>query len=90
VEAVLLASPLVRAALVLGEPDPEWGARVTALVVPASPAAFAGDWRGALADATRRALAHHCAPKRWLAVPRLPFDERGKLDHAALAAVLDG
>jgi acyl-coenzyme A synthetase/AMP-(fatty) acid ligase len=38
----------------------------------------------------RRKLAAYCVPKRWLAVARLPLDEKGKLDHAALAACLRG
>ncbi|MDR1498440.1 MAG: AMP-binding protein [Puniceicoccales bacterium] len=88
VEAALLTSPLVRAALVVGEPDPEWGTRVTALVELTPAATATQHWRTALSRVTQRALARHCTPKRWVAVPRLPFDERGKLDRNALAAAL--
>jgi O-succinylbenzoic acid--CoA ligase len=86
VEAALLAAPWVCAALVVGEPDEEWGGRVVALVELADGAPQ--NWSAALAELTRTALARHCVPKRWVAVPHLPFNEKGKLDHAALSAIL--
>ncbi|MDR2430027.1 MAG: o-succinylbenzoate synthase [Puniceicoccales bacterium] len=85
VEAVLEAVPWVRAALVVGEPDPLWGERAVALVELDG---GAGGWEEKLASAVRAALARHNVPKRWVAVPRLPFNERGKLDPRALARCL--
>ena len=38
VAAVLASCPGVREVVVVGRPDPEWGERVTAVVVPADPA----------------------------------------------------
>ena len=38
VAAALSSCPGVREAVVVGRPDPEWGERVTAVVVPADPA----------------------------------------------------
>jgi o-succinylbenzoate---CoA ligase len=38
VAAVLAACPAVREVVVVGRPDPVWGERVTAVVVPADPA----------------------------------------------------
>jgi len=92
VEAALLGAPAtpVAGALVIGEPDAEWGRRVTALVVLKGTAdgATAAVSDAALAMIVRRQLAPHCVPKRWVRVARLPFDEKGKLDHAALALAL--
>ncbi|MCB0970454.1 MAG: AMP-binding protein [Acidimicrobiales bacterium] len=39
VEAILATDPRVAAVAVVGEPDPDWGQRVVALVVPSDPAA---------------------------------------------------
>ncbi|MDR1817144.1 MAG: AMP-binding protein [Puniceicoccales bacterium] len=94
IEAALLAASsaaggLVAETLVVGEPDPEWGERVVALLV-LKDGADLPDLSPKLAAALRRQLAPHCVPKRWLRVPRLPFDAKGKLDRRALAAALGG
>ncbi|MDR0536130.1 MAG: AMP-binding protein [Puniceicoccales bacterium] len=87
VEAAILECPDVDAALVVGEADPEWGARVTALVELRADRR-AGDWSVGLAGFVRQKLAPWCVPKRWIKVERLPFDEKGKLSHPALAQIL--
>jgi o-succinylbenzoate---CoA ligase len=77
VEAVLAGHPGVAEAAVAGRPDPEWGQRVTAFVVPRDPA-----HPPTLADLrafTRRRLAPAKAPRELVLVPALPRSSSGKL-----------
>ena len=82
VEAVLVATPGVRAACVFGVPDARWGQLVgAALVVDASfdrPAATQ-HWRGALSG--------HARPRRLAIVAALPQLPNGKIDRRAAAAL---
>ena len=86
VEMVLQGVEEIRATLVVGEDDADWGRRVVALVELDGPKE--DGWEEKLAAHVRRELARHCVPKRWIAVARLPLNERGKIDHAALAEIL--
>jgi O-succinylbenzoic acid--CoA ligase len=82
VAAILEGCPGVREAAVFGEPDPEWGERVTAAVVPTDPAAPPG-----LADlraAVRRRMPAHAAPTAVILVTAIPLLPSGKPDPAAL------
>lgn len=81
VEKALLEAG-ARAALVIGEADAEWGERVVALVVRPVPAD--------ILPRVRRLLPAQSVPKRLISVPALPFDEKGKLDRAALREALAG
>jgi O-succinylbenzoic acid--CoA ligase len=75
VEAVLRQHPGVADARVFGEPDPEWGRRVVASVVPADP----GGLDVAQLEAFARAhLAPYQVPKRWELVAQLAHSELGK------------
>jgi 2-furoate---CoA ligase len=77
VEEVLTRHPLVREAAVVGEPDPRWGERVVAFVVPA------GD------GLTEEALDRHCRdsadlasfkrPRRLVFVTEIPRTPSGKI-----------
>jgi O-succinylbenzoic acid--CoA ligase len=82
VAAILEGCPGVREAAVFGEPDPEWGERVTAAVVPTDPAA-----PPALADlraAVHRRMPAHAAPKALILVTAIPLLPSGKPDPTAL------
>jgi o-succinylbenzoate---CoA ligase len=83
VERVLAAQPGVRAACVVGLPDPEWG-QVVAAAVEGGPGA------DALRAAVRGALGRAAAPRVVLAVDRIPLRGIGKPDRAAVTALLLG
>jgi o-succinylbenzoate---CoA ligase len=85
VAAILAECPGVREAAVFGEPDPRWGERVTAAVVPTDPAAppTLTDLRAAV----RHRLASYAAPKALILVPELPLLPSGKPDLAALRSI---
>jgi O-succinylbenzoic acid--CoA ligase len=85
VERVLAAQPGVRAACVVGLPDPEWGQRVVAAVVVEH---GAPDERG-LGASVRAALGPASVPKLIRALPELPLRGVGKPDRAEVARLLD-
>jgi O-succinylbenzoic acid--CoA ligase len=78
VEQVLLATGLVREALVLGMADATWGEIVTACVVA----------RSEIEAALRKAcetLEPAARPRRYVFVPVIPTNTSGKPDRAAIA-----
>jgi O-succinylbenzoic acid--CoA ligase len=86
VEAVLTGLPGVAAACVVGVPDPEWGERVTAAVIPDDP--------GCPPDPSAlRAAAHHLltgaqVPKEIVLFDALPLRGVGKPDRRAVRSIL--
>jgi o-succinylbenzoate---CoA ligase len=76
VEAVLATHPGVAEAAVAGRPDPEWGQRVAAFVVPRDPAR--PPTLAELRAFTRRRLAAAKAPRELVLVPALPRGPSGK------------
>jgi O-succinylbenzoic acid--CoA ligase len=85
VAAALETHPAVREAVVLGEPDPDWGHHVTAVVVPTAPAT-----PPALNDLqahVRKSLAPHAAPKVLILVQEIPLLPSGKPNLPALRAL---
>jgi O-succinylbenzoic acid--CoA ligase len=77
VEAVLATHPGVAEAAVAGRPDPEWGQRVAAYVVPRDPAS--PPTLAELRAFTRRRLAAAKAPRELVLLPGLPRSPSGKL-----------
>ncbi|MGH3935244.1 MAG: o-succinylbenzoate--CoA ligase [Pseudonocardiaceae bacterium] len=86
VEAVLTSLPGVGAACVVGVPDPEWGERVTAVVVPAD--AGRPPDPDTLCAAARRLLTGPQAPKEIVLFDALPLRGVGKPDRRAVRAML--
>src|SRR5580693_4534918 len=82
VAAVLQACPGVRDAAVVGQPDPEWGERVVAVVVPADP----GDPPALemLRSHVRERLPRYAIPSRVVMVDAVPMLPSGKHDIVRL------
>jgi o-succinylbenzoate---CoA ligase len=86
VEAALQTCPGVRDAAVVGLPDPEWGERVIAVVVPADPADPPG--LDLLRLHVQRRLPRYAAPSRVVFVDAVPLLPSGKHDIAGLRGEL--
>ena len=82
VAAVLETCAAVRSAAVIGRPDDEWGERVTAVVVPADPAAPPD--LGMLRAHVRTVLPPSAAPRELMLVAEMPLLPSGKPDLRAL------
>ena len=97
VERVLAAQPGVRAACVVGLPDPEWGQVVAAAVVwnagtetdaPTTTPATPEPDVASLCEAVRAALGRAAVPRRVVAVAEIPLRGIGKPDRAAVARLV--
>jgi o-succinylbenzoate---CoA ligase len=86
VEAVLTGLPGVAAACVVGVPDPEWGERVTAAVIPADPGHPPDP--GALRAAAHHLLTGAQVPKEIVLFDALPLRGVGKPDRRAVRSIL--
>jgi O-succinylbenzoic acid--CoA ligase len=82
VAAVLQTCPGVREAVVIGRPDPEWGERVTAVVVPADPADPPG--LELLRTHVSARLPRYACPSEVVLTEAIPLLPSGKPDLAAL------
>jgi o-succinylbenzoate---CoA ligase len=82
VAAALEDCPGVREAAVIGEPDPEWGERLTAIVVPADPSA--PPCLAELRAQVRDRLPAYAAPRALVLAGELPLLPSGKPDGDAL------
>lgn len=86
VESVLVASEWVQAAMVVGKASPEWGQAVIALIVPST--CGGRNYDAQLRAHLKERLSAYKQPKSIIYVKQLPFLENGKVDPAALAALL--
>jgi o-succinylbenzoate---CoA ligase len=90
VEAVLRRSPLVGEVAVAGRPDPEWGERVVAFVVPAARARGADTAASPrleeLRELVKADIGRHAAPRELVIVDQLPRTASGKVRRSALGA----
>ncbi len=89
VEAALGEFPSVREAVVVGVPDPEWGAVVVALIRldGGSAPAQDPDLVGGLRELVATTLGRHAAPRHVLVVDEVPTRGIGKPDRAAAALI---
>jgi O-succinylbenzoic acid--CoA ligase len=85
VEQVLAGHPAVAEVVVVGRPDPEWGEAVVAVVIPAGEPDLA-ELRALAADQLGRAW----APRDVVIVDAFPTLPSGKVDRAALRALVRG
>jgi len=87
VEEVLRRCPGVAEVAVAGRPDPEWGERVVAFVVPAdagNPPAL-----NSLRDLVKEQLAPWAAPRELVLIESLPRTSLGKLRRGELGLERD-
>jgi o-succinylbenzoate---CoA ligase len=82
VERALAAHPQVREVAVVGRPDPEWGQRVVAVVVPTDPAE--PPTLAALRDAAKAELPAYAAPRDLVLAEALPRTALGKVARSRL------
>ena len=88
VERVLAAHPGVAEAAAVGLPDPEWGERVAAGVVPARGGGDLGE--NALHGYCREMLGPAARPATLVVLDALPRNPNGKVDRARLRTLLSG
>ncbi len=90
IENALLTHPLVSECAVVPAADARWGEVAVAVVVLA-PGSTAGEgWEAPLKTHLEHRLARYKQPRRWLAVEALPKTALGKVQKAALKALLTG
>jgi o-succinylbenzoate---CoA ligase len=83
VEAVIYATKLVQDICVVGIPDQKWGQAVTAIYVPLT----AANNLNLIKQQIKSQLAKYKQPKHWLSVPRIPRNDRGKINYPQLEAI---
>ncbi|WUI03380.1 AMP-binding protein [Spirillospora sp. NBC_00431] len=84
VAAALARHPKVRDVVVVGRPDPEWGERVTAVVVPG---ASGGPELRELRAFVRETMPAYAAPRELELVDAIPLLASGKPDRARLRSL---
>lgn len=89
VERHLARHPSVAEVAVVGVPDPEWGERVAAAVVPRSGSAADGPLTPDLEAYVAEAMASPKRPRLWLTLTELPRTAAGKVDRAEVRRRLE-
>lgn len=84
IEEVILSTGMVKDVTVLGQPHPDWGQSITAIVVPAS-ASFS---LPALQACLQDQLSPFKQPKQWYVLPHLPRNPQGKIDQSKIRKAL--
>ena len=84
-EAVLARHPAVADGAVAGRPDPEWGERVVAVVVPADP--VSPPTLSQLRDWSKQWLPAYAAPRELMLAPGLPRTALGKLRRPEVLSI---
>src|SRR5215475_14359854 len=88
VEHVLRGCPGVRDAVVVGTPDPDWGERVTAMVVALDPAEPPG--LEEITGYVRDRLPRYAAPRSMVLIDKLPMLSSGKPDRQQIRDIAIG
>ena len=88
IENALLAHPGVSECAVVALADPRWGEVAVAVVVLAPEAERGESWAAPLQAHLNERLARYKQPRRWLCVETLPKTALGKVQKAALKALL--
>jgi o-succinylbenzoate---CoA ligase len=83
VETAILTTKLVRDVCVVGISDERWGQIVTALCVPLQPEPNFQSIQQQL----RTKIGNYKIPKYWIAVDRLPYSDRGKIDYRRVESI---
>lgn len=84
IERLILGTGIVKDATVFGQPHPDWGQSITAVVVPAVDSFSLA----ALQVLLKTQLSPFKQPKQWHVLPRLPRNPQGKIDQSQLRKVL--
>ena len=80
VEAIILATELVKDICVMGKTDPKWGEVVTAIYVPKKEQVSEETIKKAIGEK----LSKYKIPKVWLQVDCIPRNQQGKVNYTSL------
>ena len=84
VEVAIRETGLVEEVLAVGRSDPEWGQMLVAFYTTSTDSEVSKDLEGRV----REQLANYKRPKQMIRVPKLPLNEKGKLDHRLIDQIL--
>ncbi len=85
IEAVILATKLVKDVCVVGIPDSKWGEVVTAMYIPVKP----NHDLQIIKQQVQSQLAKYKQPKNWIAVDSLFRNDRGKVNYDRIKAIAE-
>lgn len=84
IEELILSTGMVKDVTVLGQPHPDWGQIITAIVVPAADSFSLI----ALQTGLENQLSPFKQPKQWYVLPQLPRNPQGKIDQSQMRKLL--